>query len=89
MKSRVFQEVGRMAAIFPLAAGGLGSQTFNARIAGTVTDATGAPVAAARITVHHLETNTDRKAPTGAAGVYDVPLPLPGTYEEAMGNARV
>ena len=92
MKSRVFQEVGRMAAIFLLVAGGLGSQTFNARIAGTVTDATGAPVPAAQITVHHVETNTDKKAQTSAAGVYDVPLLLPGTYEvrvEATGLQTV
>lgn len=57
------------------------SQTFNARITGTVTDASGAGVPSANITVRHTETNISKKTRTGSGGVYDVPLLLPGTYE--------
>ncbi len=56
-------------------------QTFNARITGTVTDATGAPVPAATVSVRHVETNVTKKTKTASSGVYNVPLLLPGTYE--------
>jgi hypothetical protein len=57
------------------------AQTFTARITGSVTDATGAAVPSATITVHQIETNLTKKAKTGSSGIYDVPLLLPGTYE--------
>ena len=56
-------------------------QTFNARITGTVTDATGAPVPSAEVTVRQVETDIVHKAKTSSSGVYDVPLLLPGGYE--------
>jgi hypothetical protein len=57
------------------------SQTFNARITGTVKDASGSAVPNAQILVTQTETNIAKKATTGPSGVYDVPLLLPGTYE--------
>ena len=59
-------------------------QTTSGRIAGTVTDASSAPIPNAAITVRHLETNTSRKTRTASSGVYDAPLLLPGTYEVSV-----
>src|ERR1700716_4005142 len=56
-------------------------QSFNARITGTVTDASGAAVPSAQITVQQIETSVIRKTTTNSSGVYDVPLLLSGTYE--------
>jgi hypothetical protein len=53
MKTHLFQKIGLIPVILLSSAVWLGAQTFNARIAGTVTDARGAPVPAARVTVHH------------------------------------
>ncbi len=58
-----------------------GAQTFNARITGTITDPSGAPVPGATVTAVQVSTNASRKAGTNESGVYDVPLLLPGTYE--------
>ena len=57
------------------------AQTFNARITGTVTDATGSPVPSTTVTVHQIETDLTKTTKTGNSGVYDIPLLLPGTYE--------
>src|SRR5260370_36758814 len=69
----------------------LGSaQTSSGRIAGTVTDASGAPVPNASVSMRQVETNTSKKMKTAWSGVYDEPLLLPGTYEitvEAPGLA--
>src|SRR5260370_38177682 len=59
-------------------------QTFNARITGTVTDATGAPGPAATVSVRHVETNVTKKTKTASSGVYNVPLLLPGTYGDQV-----
>lgn len=56
-------------------------QSFNARITGTITDATGAAVPSAEVTVRQVETNVTKKTRTSTSGVYDVSLLLPGTYE--------
>src|SRR5260370_34248041 len=69
----------------------LGSaQTSSGRIAGTVTDASGAPVPNASVSMRQVATNTSKKIKTSSSGVYDEPLLLPGTYEitvEAPGLA--
>ncbi len=67
--------------LFLLSAAVVPAQTFNARITGTVTDASGSAVPGAQITVRQTETSVVHKASTGASGVYDVPLLLPGVYE--------
>ena len=56
------------------------AQTSNGRIAGTVTDASGAPVPNASVSIRQVETNTSKKIKTSSSGVYDEPLLLPGTY---------
>jgi hypothetical protein len=56
------------------------SQSINGTIRGTVTDATGAPVAGATVTVRNLDTGFTRQFKTEGDGVYIAPnLPL-GTY---------
>jgi hypothetical protein len=80
----------RIILLTALLAASLIAQTSNGRIAGTVTDASGAPLPNATITVRQVETNTSVKVHTSAGGVYDAPLLLPGTYEltvEATGLA--
>ena len=63
-----------------LAATALFAQTFRGTILGTVTDASGAVVAGAKVTVHNVNTGLERATETSADGSYSVPeLPL-GTY---------
>src|SRR5437588_1950480 len=57
------------------------AQTFNGRITGVLTDATGAFVPGATVAARQTETNVEKKATTANSGVYDIPLLLPGTYE--------
>ncbi|MEK7408076.1 MAG: TonB-dependent receptor [Acidobacteriota bacterium] len=57
------------------------SQTFNARITGTITDRSGASVPAATITATQPATNVKKSARSDASGIYSVPLLLPGAYE--------
>lgn len=60
------------------------AQTFRGTILGTVTDATGAAVAGANVTVHNVDTGVDRVTQTGVDGAYLVPeLPV-GTYRIAI-----
>jgi Carboxypeptidase regulatory-like domain/TonB dependent receptor/TonB-dependent Receptor Plug Domain len=63
-----------------LAATSLVAQTFRGTILGTVTDASGAVVSGASITVKNVNTGLERTTQTSADGSYNVPeLPL-GTY---------
>ena len=55
-------------------------QEFRASIAGSVIDATGAPVPAARVTITSVERNTSDHAETSDAGRYLVQFLLPGQY---------
>ena len=56
------------------------SQAINGQIEGVVTDANGAAVPNANITVTNVETGTTRTVSTDASGVYRVPLLPLGTY---------
>ena len=63
-----------------LLAGGL-AHAQTASIAGTVTDASGAAVPGATVTVHNAATGADRSTETGAAGTYGLPNLTPGNYD--------
>src|SRR5215471_19122017 len=54
-------------------------QTFG-EITGVVTDPSGAVVANATVTVTNPETNLTRRVSTNAAGNYNIPALLPGSY---------
>ncbi len=63
-----------------LALGTARAQTFRGTILGTVTDASGATVAGAKVTVRNLDTGLERNTQTTPDGSYAVPeLPI-GTY---------
>jgi Carboxypeptidase regulatory-like domain len=56
------------------------SQLNLGSIAGTVTDATGAVIAGARVTVTDVERNVSRTLTTDSAGQYSAPSLTPGSY---------
>jgi hypothetical protein len=56
------------------------AQGPSGEITGAVTDASGAVVAGATITVNHSATNTQRTVKTNSDGLYDVPALAPGNY---------
>lgn len=56
-------------------------QTFNARVTGTVRDASGAVIPSATISVINTGTGVKKTAASDESGVYNVPLLLPGQYE--------
>jgi carboxypeptidase family protein len=56
------------------------AQSNAGRILGTVTDQTGAALAAATVTISDLQRGTDRVLTTDDAGAYVAPDLLPGTY---------
>src|SRR5580658_2137321 len=63
-----------------LAAASLAAQTFRGTILGSVTDAQGAVVAGAKVTVKNVATGLERTTETSADGSYALPeLPI-GTY---------
>ncbi|HWQ55968.1 MAG TPA: carboxypeptidase regulatory-like domain-containing protein [Bryobacteraceae bacterium] len=74
----------RMAFAFLLVSGFLFSQTFNARITGTVKDSSQASVPGAVVTATQVGTNAKKSATSDSSGIYSIPLLLPGTYELAV-----
>src|SRR5215470_3735676 len=63
-----------------VAAASLAAQTFRGTILGTVTDASGAVVTGAKVTVHNTGTGLERTTTTSADGSYSIPeLPI-GAY---------
>lgn len=64
-----------------LLVGALHAQTTSGRVAGTVTDASGAVVVGAKVTARNVETGTERVSTSNAEGLYVLfPLP-PGVYQ--------
>lgn len=72
MRTRV---LGLLCAVLSLAA-----PAFAATVRGTVTDATGAPLADARVVVRSLASGQEVEATTGADGRFDLSVPGGGTY---------
>ena len=69
-----------------LAPGALG-QGITGSITGTVTDATGAIVAGATVTVRNVDTNATRTVTTSDSGSYTVPQLHPGNYSVKVDKA--
>ena len=63
-----------------LFSGALYAQANFGRILGTVTDQTGAVIAGAAVTIVDTERGVARSLVTDAAGLYDAPSLIPGTY---------
>jgi hypothetical protein len=59
----------------------LQAQTAYGTILGTITDASGAVVARANVTVINLGTNVSNQVESGPAGDYNVPNLIPGKYQ--------
>lgn len=51
-----------------------------AELTGTISDASGAVVADATVTIKNLATNAERSAQSNSSGVYDAPSLVPGRY---------
>jgi hypothetical protein len=77
----------RMIVIFVMLAGAtVAAQSFRGGIVGTVTDATGAAVAGAKVTATHTGTGLARETSSGGNGNYSFPeLPL-GDYTISVGK---
>jgi hypothetical protein len=60
------------------------AQEFRASISGAVTDATGAAIAGAKITVTEVNTATKVETTSDAAGHYNAPFLLPGDYDVSV-----
>lgn len=58
----------------------LAAQVVGARIAGTVTDGTGAVIAGAQMTIKNTATNLTRELATNKSGFYSAPNLSPGPY---------
>lgn len=75
------------------------AQTTSGRIAGTVSDATGAVIVGAKVTARNLETGRERAAMTNsegnyvlyplAPGLYEITVQSPGFRTERLENLRV
>lgn len=59
------------------------AQETRGTILGNVKDPSGAVVPNAEITITNIETNVSTRTSTGASGLYEVPLLMPGRYEIA------
>jgi hypothetical protein len=57
------------------------AQVTGATLSGTVTDASGAVIAGAEVSVRNTATGITRETTTDSAGFYTVPNLIPGPYE--------
>jgi hypothetical protein len=63
------------------------AQVAGGSLSGTVTDASGAAVAGAKVTIENLATGVSRDPTTDEDGFYTTPNLLPGTYEITVSAA--
>src|ERR1051325_10886540 len=78
-KGRIFSAIAII--VFSLLLSGIVlAQGTTSRITGVVTDASGAPVAGATVTLTQEGTGTTQKAQTGDSGTYTFDLIQPGSY---------
>src|SRR6267143_162796 len=71
----------RLTVLFPiLLLPSLFGQTSSTEVVGTVTDPSGLVIAAADVTLTHIDTGVARKTQTNTDGIYVFPLIEPGTY---------
>src|SRR6266481_904251 len=73
--------MGLCVAILCFAVLGLAQSTNSGDIRGTVTDASGAVVPGAKITILNVDTGVQKEYLTNAAGLYDTVSILPGRYK--------
>jgi hypothetical protein len=73
--------LARLALLLCAAVAHLFAQANRASLGGVVTDASGAALAGATVTVRNVETNQSRAVKAGHAGEYLVPSLAPGNYE--------
>ncbi len=71
----------RIVFLLPLMAAFLCAQEYRGTFSGTVTDATGAAIANAKITATETRTGSKSTAVSEASGSYTIPFLAPGTYE--------
>src|SRR5438093_4131131 len=84
---RIDMRVGMILAFVVLTANVLVAQTFRGTILGTVTDASGAVVSGAQVTVRNINTGLERSTQTSADGSYSAPeLPI-GTYSVTVSQS--
>src|ERR1035441_154604 len=84
--------LGALALLMAVAAAAGWSQVVNATLLGTVTDASGAVVPNAKVTVTETQTGINHTAQTNESGNYVVPYLSPGVYSvvvEANGFKKV
>src|SRR5579864_3653619 len=65
------------------------AQTPTAEITGLITDASGASVSSATVTIVNLGTNAGRVSTTNSQGIYDAPALAPGMYSIRVAMAGV
>lgn len=70
--------VAALVMLLPLA---LSAQEFRGTITGSITDASGAQIAGAKVIVNEVNTNTKTETVSDASGHYTAPFLLPGDYD--------
>ncbi len=85
------RKVGRIASLFLLGFLGVSSalaQTAaTGALTGTITDPSGAVIPGVKVIVVHTATSNERQTTTDSAGVYRIPLLLPGVYSAEFSAA--
>lgn len=87
MKSRLAQAFILGAILLLTLPSALYGQTERGSITGTITDAQGAAVAGAKVTVTNLASNVEQVYSTNSEGVYEAPFLIPGLYKVSASAA--
>ncbi len=81
---RILRYVGVLAMCALLSRGSLQAQAVNATVLGTVSDASGAVVSSAKVTITETQTGISRTSDTNASGNYTFPDVAPGAYSVSV-----